>query len=253
MNHSTPKNEKVIEYEEIIISTKSMSVEDWKWMYSFSWIIQSFHTLNLTQLIAVVLDKYFGITYEIFYESLLSEAANSPNSFLGNLYNNYVSRQFEKVFSGGEWGFVLPEFSDIVWSSEEATFLIVSKDKENFYNELKSFILANFSSRISELYDPEEFVNDLINVQQFILLDWKQFTHEIVAKFNVYDCWLGVMNNKDVQLQMSFFTLTKNKLTIDISDKKIFAKDIVWFGRKGGKHVHSNIQSKELNNKYAVN
>jgi putative methyltransferase len=253
MNHSTPKNEKIIEYEEIIISTKSMSVDDWKWMYSFSWAIQSFHTLNLTQLISVVLEKYFGITYENFYESLLEEAANSPDSFLGNLYNSYVIRQFEKVFSGGEWGFVLPEFSDVVWSSEEATFLIVSESKENFFNDLRSFILSKFSSQISLLYNPEEFVEDLIKVQQFILLDWKQFSDELVVKFNVYDCWLGIINNKEVQLQKSIFSLTKNNLNVNIEDKKIFAKEIVWFGRKGGKHVHSDIQSINLNKQYALN
>ena len=250
MNHSTPNEEKIVEYEEIIISTKTMSEEDWKWMYSFSWVIQSFHTLNVTQLTAIILGKYFGVTYENFYESLLAEAKKSPNSFLGNLYNTFVVGQFEKVFSGLGWGFVLPEFSEIVWSSEEAAFLRVSESREIFFNELKSFILTNFSHPISLLHDPEEFVDNLLKVQKFILLDWKQFTSEIIVKFNVYDCWLGVLNGEDVPLRKSEFLVSKSKTTIEINDKKIFARDIVWFGRKGGKHIYSDIQTNE--NEYSL-
>ena len=70
-NNKINMDDLVKEYEEIIIGTSSATILDWKKIYLFGWIIQTCHSLNLTQVLAIYFYELHDVLYSTFYLELL--------------------------------------------------------------------------------------------------------------------------------------------------------------------------------------
>ena len=54
------------------------------------------------------------------------------------------------------WGRKIPDVSDIYWEYEEATSINIAKNKDRFYNEIKSFLDTKYNIKeniIKKQYD----------------------------------------------------------------------------------------------------
>jgi len=135
----TPHHDDVTEYFEIVVETATMPTADWKNALLFSWFVQCFHCLNLTQSIAVFLHSDRGLAYEDFYAALLDFAATDESRLIRRIRD-----QADQVAQGGlrgnNMGQVVPEFGNIVWNPEEAFFLRLVRDKKELYAELGVFL-----------------------------------------------------------------------------------------------------------------
>lgn len=233
LNHSIPGADPVPEYEQIVTSTKYLSVEDWKRQYVFSWIIQALHVLNLTQVIAIHFKVAEGIGYSDFYEKLLSFAEENPGTIIGQELS-FTKNKVDQFLAGNSWDIVIEEFSNITWSAEEASYLKISRNLDQFFVEIKQFISGLSDSKIIE---------DLIKYQHAIIVKWKKGgDRQFELNYPLHSFYKAQLIGKDFELKKGRY---KIKIIDDLKfngDKKRYAKEIVWWGRKGGKFIYQNIK-----------
>jgi len=164
-NHSTPGEDPVREYSDMVIATDSMPLEDFRRAFLFSWAVQTFHTLGLTQDISIYL-KNKGVAYRRFYEELL--LADS-NTIVGQQVAG-ANKCLDRALNGGEWGEINPVYGQIIWPLEEKSFLdVATGNLKLFYSQLED--IANgfvspfpkevIQKQMSRLRTPEEFNGDV--------------------------------------------------------------------------------------------
>jgi len=230
--HSVPGADSVQEYENLVISTKSLPVKDWKELCLFSWLIQCCHALNLTQVIAVYFRSQ-GLDYIDFYEQLLSFAKKNKETIIGKELS-FVKNKIELTLLGKRRDTVLDEFSNISWPIEEASYLRISKNFEQFFNEIFEFLkkfIINY-----------EIINDLVRYQYAIIVKWdKNGSQEFKLNYSLHNFYRNYLLGKQVELKKGEYNI---KIIDDLNfngDKKRYAKEAVWFGRKGGKFIYQKI------------
>lgn len=240
LNHSVPGDDPVQEFEEMIISTKTLSTEDWKKQYIFSWIVQTFHSLNLTQTLAIYFYYVNNTSYSDFYEGLLSFAKENPNSIIGNELT-FTESKVDNVLEGNGWDIVMEEFSNITWSTEEASYLRISKNLDKFYVEIEKFIVG--LCRKFDLALDTELIKDLIKYQKSIIVKWtKNGSQEFELNYSLHNFYKCRLIGERTELRKGRFRLKiQDNLNLN-GDKERYAREIVWWGRKGGKFIYQNIE-----------
>lgn len=132
--HSTPKADDIPEWNEIVIGTNMMPPAEWRRTYLFAWAIQAFHTMGLTQDLAIKAHEGQGVSYRAFYERLLEFAQANRDTTLGREYRQ-AEETVSRGMAGGSWGQI--GYGGVMWPLEEYTFLnIVCGDLTRFYGQM---------------------------------------------------------------------------------------------------------------------
>lgn len=212
--HGSPAKNDVNEYYELVISTKHMSHENWKMAYEFGWVIQAFHCLPVLQHIVNSIRELEYLSYYAFYCSFLEYFSNSPNTIIGK----EIIRTRElliKVLEGKPWDTTISECGDITWPPEEATFIrLMQEDLDSLYDEISDFIyeLKNRGC----IKSPNVILNSFIDRQRFMVSNPNQMTRVIRC---AHDKSI-IQFNKEYK-----------------GDVEAWARECVWYGRKGGKSL----------------
>ena len=143
-------NEPAQEMEEIIVSTSTMSLADWKKMMEITWFVQSFFCLKSAYFVCLFLNLDLGQRIMDFAEFFLSRVKDQDKPFLPVL-----AKEVKRMESFLE-SFVnmdpKVDFSDldlpqVRWPIEEISFIKLSLQWEQFYIELREVFDAFIASR----------------------------------------------------------------------------------------------------------
>lgn len=219
------------EREEIIVSTYSMSRDDWKRMTLVSWLIQVLHGLKLGYYPLVYLVDRYQLQFTDFIEYLCSQDFNPvQNPVLCTIMDGF-HRHLEIMLRGGGRGKSLPEFGNIYWDVEEAAFLQISMQKDQFYDEF-SGLVRDFLDMRSIPYSRAE-VDDVIAFQRFSApslrppVELSQVFHH-----NFHDYFENLVTQSPLSLKPDRVRLTLVGSKDFGEDKKRFAREVLLFGRK---------------------
>jgi len=126
--HTVPDmNADIMEFDEIVIQTNTLSIEEWRKTQHFAWVIQCFHLLGISQGLAIFLRLQYDIKYSLLYEAILKYGIENPSSLIGKELK-MLDSILDKVLMGDGFDQYLPEFLNVSWPSEEASFLRLSNN-----------------------------------------------------------------------------------------------------------------------------
>ena len=222
--HGTVEDEDLVEFYEVVTGTLSMPTNKWIDCSIFAWGIQAFHCLNLTQAISAVLKDSFNIDYKDFYVELFHFLENS-NSAVGEVFREMRKIALDVANGTGSFDFKDRTFGNIMWPVEEILFLkLIDSD---LWTLLEEFLVRNYPNISRTL------VFDLIKFQQiFVKQPNDKFftTHEF--NYDLLDYVGNLLLNNEANLveRRVEFEVSDHKNFEDIKD---FAREIVWYGRKG--------------------
>ena len=241
LGHSTPESGEgeITEYEEVVVETSSMLNADWQHTYLFYWMVQSFHCLGLTQYIAILFRKHFGIKYSDFYEQLISYFGSGVGTFIGkeiSLIRSIIARSMK----GGRIDMILPQFGNIYWPLEEASFLTLVSDKNEFYRELRLFSGTLVAS--SGYTADDALLDDVVLYQSAVVRDPYTDLTEIELVYDLH-AYFSDLRSKETPVQSPSRLLIKADKGYG-GDLETFAREVVWYGRKGGSFRNTDITSK---------
>ena len=150
----------VKEYQDIVVSTSTMSVDGWRKAYTFGYFAKALYGFRPAFFILLYLKKEYNVDYEDLLEFIISTSTNN------DLYKN-ISKSLE----------VLREMQDSIlnngretirldWAKanlhpEVACFITLLRNKKEFYNELYSLLSKYFRQKdikINEKAFKEVFV-----------------------------------------------------------------------------------------------
>jgi len=244
LNHSIPGQDYVQEYENIITSTKTMPEKDYRKTNIFSWIIQTSHTLNLTQFIAIYLKDIYNIEYSDLYEELINFARENPDTVIGKELI-FVNKKIDDTLQGKSKDIVLKEFSDVTWAMDEASYLRISKNLDMFFSELKMF-MAVIKNKFSMDID-EKVIDEIVSYQEAIIVKWAEpGDKEIIVSYPYHHFYKAKLINQKYELKKSKYKIKIKDNLRYCGDKKRYSKEVIWWGRKGGKFIYQDVEEEEI-------
>ena len=155
------------EEEEIVVGSHAMPPADWARALVFSWVTMTMHSLKLGFFVMAWLVDRFGVRHSEFLEFLAAGdfAAKDFPRWSGELAA--FRAKVERLRAGQGRGCVLPEYGEIYWDEEEASFLRLSRDFDGFYAELRELVLE-FLERRGAAIDVAE-LDDVLSYQSLAI------------------------------------------------------------------------------------
>lgn len=218
------------EYEEIVVSTATMSVEDWKRALVISWIMQLFHGLKLGFYLMLYLFEKHGIKYTRFLEyvaNLTRDRAEILGTQVALLYHHA-----DAIVEGSGQGVTIPDCGSVYWAPEEAAYLRILDRKEAFYKEL-----LRLCQELSGGYDLQ--LHEVIRYQEARVPHYLRpprqeyrFEHNIPEFFERY------FSDSPCHLIMRPQVMTIDSWKDYKGDKEAFARETVIYGRKSDRMLY---------------
>lgn len=226
----------ILEYEPIVIATNTLTVEDWRKTYHFAWAVQCFHLLGSLQAVSIFLRHQYGIRYSTFYHALLEFGRQHPDSVISREMS-ILDGILDNVLAGVGFNQYLPEFLDINWPAEEASHLRLSKQIETFYGQCEVFLEGLIKERQLDL--PESLRRDLMQYQQAVVVHYDRREDLLLTLQHnlpeyIQSCRIGEPTALE-RGECVYQVVATPQLNGDLQR---FAREVVWYGRKGGKFFY---------------
>ena len=219
----------VTEYEDIVVSTRTMPLTDWKRAATLAWMAQTLHGQKLGFFVALYLFQRFGIKYTELFEYLIErgQAANFP------IFSREITRYREyldDLLLGRPQCVFLDEFGEISWQTEEVTFLHLCHNPEMFYAELEELVGQLISRR------GIEFCRD--ELSQVIKYQFARISSLNLGKpesyfftYNIPQYFDSLLNDGSCELIAKDQEMRVRVIDYG-NDPKEFARQVIWFGRR---------------------
>lgn len=233
--HVVPNKEGIREYSKIVVATSTLTKEDWVKCNILHVFVRAFHNLGLLQCIAIYLYYEKKIKYMDFYCLLIEYAKNNPDTICGGIYTWLDNKYREILNNQGSLTCYDPDFGELTWPLEEGSFLKVIKNYTHFYNEIREFV--------NDFIDDKELAEDILNYQSSVVKNPYSKRKEVELNYDFYKFFSDVYLGNICSLEKK-----KNIIVIDsteVSDNLVeYARETVWFGRKGGQNIITKIRYK---------
>jgi radical SAM superfamily enzyme YgiQ (UPF0313 family) len=227
-------NDPAQEMEEIIIGTSTMTVADWENMMKITWFVQSFFCLKSAYFVCVFLNLHLGQTIMGFAQFFLKRIADQDKPVLP-LLRKEIERmeQFLESFVNGnpEVDFSDLDLPEVRWPIEEVSFIKLSLEREQYYNELRIIVDDFIASR--DLTCEPKLLNQVFDYQRARIINIKgpselnlRFDYNL-PKFFEAAILLEPISLKHERSTIQIIENYKYKSLVD------FAQNHVWYGRQG--------------------
>tara|TARA_B100000700_G_C15045666_1_gene857819 strand:+ start:155 stop:2083 length:1929 start_codon:yes stop_codon:yes gene_type:complete len=236
--HSTPKNDEVVEKETVIVGTGTMPREEWRKTFKFAWAVQCFHLLGLLQPVSIVLRHRYGVEYGDFYSRIIEYFENKEDTIVGSELQK-VHELITGVFSGNGFDQYVHDFLNVSWPAEEASFLRISNNLDLFYKQIHGFI--------EEAYPDvdKKILLDTMKYQRNIIVSWQDTTGlncEFSLDYDIHSYFNDLRAGKVSDLLGTKKNYKKVIRKNYANDKQLFSREVVWYGRKGGKFFNEILE-----------
>lgn len=230
--HIVPDADTIPELSRIVVSTADMSEEMWVGCNVLSVFIRAFHNLGLLQSVAIYLHHEKAVKYTDFYCALIEWSKNNPETVCGRIYTWLIHKYGEVLQSKGSLTGVEPPFGEITWPLDEGAFLKAVYDFDKFYSEIKPFLLDWFKE--------DSAFGDLMKYQLAVVKSPYSRSQTLNLEFDWYAYFRSIYENGYTPLEKKPNRIAVNASDIP-TDLEEYAKRIIWFGRKGGQNIITNI------------
>lgn len=202
--HGSIISDPIPEMNDIVVSTNTMSYDEWKEAHLLSILIQALHCQGLTHVIAQH-QRSKGIGYMKFYRSVLDSARRS-NGVLSRHVKD-IEEEINRVFDHGHsWDTGIEGYGDVSWPLEEKMFIGLQADILTFLDELEGV---------------DAQVKNLQRASVVTEKDGSDIVMDITEELSIL--LFGDPTCRKVKLcGYRYFP----------NDKLSYAREIVWYGRK---------------------
>lgn len=230
--HVVDEKDRIKEYSQIVVSTQSMSENDWIDCNILADFVRAFHNLGLLQCIAIYLFYEKNIRYTSFYKSLIDWSYENKNTVCGKIVSWLVLRHREVIDNSGSLTCCVPEFGNLTWPLDEGAFLKIIYEFDRFYDEITPFLYGYF--------DDEVLFSQLLSYQKATIKTPYSTGDTIYTDYNFKAYFRNVYNNRYSPLKREKAQLVFNAGDVP-QDLEKYAREIIWYGRKGGQNIISDI------------
>lgn len=232
----------VDEYQDLVVSTNTMSRNDWIKTRAFAWWVAFLHFNKIFQIPILFLRNYFNLSYKKIFNSFI----NPDKRFITlKNCNTFFENQASFIQKGGEEYKYSKEYLGIYWPQDEYLFieLVMKKKINKFYEEC--FLL------FSEILNKEGFSREDINIfkdsiklnSSLIKKPFVKTDTEIILSSDLYPYIKSILIGEKVALKKKKVKYFINRSEITYDKLDVWLKEVVWYGNKKGAYLYGNISS----------
>ncbi|MBI2686656.1 MAG: B12-binding domain-containing radical SAM protein [Acidobacteria bacterium] len=148
---STPGLEAVIdEYQEVVVGTRNMPVEDWKRTYRLSFLAAALYNLRLLRVALQYVPEAMGISLTSYLELLANHMADAESESVYGELSAVFDAYLDSLLAGGP--FVLPYAGSTPIVVEEAVAMAALRRYDEFLAETARLTCGNRSEAMGEAF-----------------------------------------------------------------------------------------------------
>lgn len=238
--HATPGEDPHREYYEIVTATSTLPESDWLRCQLFSWAVQTLHCLGLTQYVARFAKDYCHVPYREFYEDLIQWAEDNPSTVLGVVYS--WACDFYRGMQKGELSDPVDlRFGNVSWPPEEFAFLKIVTEWKRFYRELRTWLVTDLIPQWDE--DTTAIIDGVVCYQRAVLKIPAAVTNLTRTQHREIIC----PQEWDIRKWFADGLMEKTNTPFRVRHERVYdnleeyAREIVWYNRKGGNMLETNV------------
>ncbi len=232
----------VFEYQDLVVSTSTMSRKDWIKTRAFSWWVAFLHFNKIFQIPILFLRYYFKCSYQ---EIFMSFSKISTKFSILSECNQFFEKEAELIQNGGEEYKYSREYLGIYWPQDEYLFIeLVLKNKiDQFYREC--FTLFNkilekkgYSKKEISVFSESIKLNASLIKKPFVNEDI-----EIKLNSDLYTYIKFLLIGEKKELIKCKITYSINRSENSYDNIEDWLREVVWYGNKKGAYLYGNISS----------
>jgi radical SAM superfamily enzyme YgiQ (UPF0313 family) len=185
--HTTIGEDRFQEYDDMVISTISFTLDELKEMFLYSWMVLTFQAFGIFEYITKFYNRTCGLPFMKFYETFLEFCKKTQNTIFTEEYERVV-KFMNGAYAGNGWNHYDPNLGNIYWPIEEASWLRLVSDTKKLSQATISFLM--FLENKHGYNTSSDILKDLTKFQIFLLstkdcidsikserfeYDWKRF------------------------------------------------------------------------------
>lgn len=213
----------------IVVSTYSMSAEEWIEANLFSVFVQSMHHFGLMQFAAMYVRKEYGVSYYDFYTALL-QYIRDETTLCRSFFD--MADETLRSFVDGKGGLTVQNdlFGAITYPLEEAVFLLCLYHERAFYGEMTAFL--------RRYIEDDALLCALTAYQAAAILqpDRTTFSAAFDYDFRAYFDAVLVNDYRPLEQRAVRYTFSTPFQTTGWED---YATQIIWYGRRNCRMMYS--------------
>jgi len=229
---SAREGKDICEFQDIVIGSASMPIEDWRRMMIFSWMTMFLFSLKAAFFVLFYLKDRFGVKFVNLIEYICRNDMPESCSLLRKELAFYEAH-LDAILNGGGRCIIMRPFGNIYWDIEEASYLRISEQMDTFYDEflvlLKAFLNKNHIS-----FDESE-LSELVMYQRMRMQAYgRSGEFKKTFQFNFPEYFESCLQSRPIELQrrpQSMEVLHNGRNY----DKVEFARETLLWGRKSNR------------------
>lgn len=230
-NHSTVEKSYFNSRSNLIVSTNTLSEDEWLKCSRLSVCVQAFHCFGLSRYIAIYLRKADDVSYYDFYMRFFDWIENE-STLLKRLLDETCSSI--ELFLKGESDlfYYNPEFGNIYFPFEEALYLLCVENIDEAYDEINEYLKKYYSNdKLSELlaYQKDMMCRPRRDEKRTVVYqnDWDTYFNRI------FDREFNEPEAKEISVVYNSY---------DYGSMEKFARDVIWYGKRKDKMIEKDIE-----------
>ena len=232
----------VPEIQDLVISTYSMSQEDWRRTRAISWMAAFLHFDKIVQIPIVLIHELTGIAYRDMFERFM-EVDSSRYPLLGEIRDFFIE-EARSIQNGGPEYVYSQKWLQIYWPADEFVFIKLTAEGrfDAFYHEVSDVLVDMVRSSGSAV--PIDAVSDAIRLnhalvsQPFVADDTS-----VALRYNILEFWRGIREGQPVPLLEGTYSISVERSRSHYADFDRWCREVVWWGNKKGAYLYPNRSS----------
>ncbi len=227
----------VTEYIDYVIGTNSMPTPEWKRTGILAWTTMAMTSLRLCYYLLQYIHDRYGLSYMEFIQFITDERMQEGTGSMWRAELKHYDAFMSQIIAGKGRAVLVPEYGDIYWAVEEASFLRFTDQSDKFYDEMLDIMRQFFDSKDID-YDDEELQEVVLYQRLRIPTAEPSKTTEHIFNYNIPEFFSILSTEEPIQMMRERQKLVVIEESIRVN-KAQFAKERLLWGRRGGKFERS--------------
>jgi putative methyltransferase len=223
----------ITEYEDVVVRTDSMSLDEWRQMVKLSWVTMVLHSMKIGFYVLVYLLSRLKLRASDLI-GFISEERMPEGT--GQMLRSEL-REYDRLIAlmldeGAGRGTILPEYGGCYWDVEEASFLRLSENLDAFYAEFLD-VLKAFLNEQGVAYDATE-LEEVVRYQR------ARMPSCVPSNMTAYEFTRNLPEYFETAFSSTPAALAPVRQRLELhpkdfgGDKERFARETILWGRKSG-------------------
>ena len=224
----------IYETQFLVVSTNSLSREEWVKCRSFAFMVSLAHFNKLLQIPSIIMN----VNYKIRYKDIIQSLMDATSPALSKIRNFFVDKACD-IQNGGAEYCESKEWLNIWWPADEFAFIQLIKEGllEDFYKES----LDIFCSILPENGNKELLEQAFLLNKNLIKIPFVNEGLEIELTYNIWDIYRINLVGESIAIENGLYKYSINRSSKTWNSWEQWYREVVWYSNKKGAYLYSVI------------